>query len=243
MIMKSANQKSPEIEYSIVRAKRVKTSEIIVGKDEVIVRTPSNKPIHEIEEIIRKKASWIAKKQDEYRKQVPPITKPRYVPGSTLPYFGINYPLTIMIGKGKANRIRFFNNEFLVSLESDATVADRKKTVRSLYEKWLAQIASRLLIERVDYYAKKVGVAPKQVNIKLLRRRWGSASKAGVISLNANLVKAPRLIMDYIILHELCHLRIRDHSHHYWDLLHKFMPSYSDSIEWLRLYGASLLDK
>jgi predicted metal-dependent hydrolase len=54
-------------------------------------------------------------------------------------------------------------------------------------------------------------------------------------------MKAPEDVIDYIILHELCHLKIKEHSHHYWDLLHKFMPNYYDKIEWLKVNGSSLI--
>jgi predicted metal-dependent hydrolase len=77
--------------------------------------------------------------------------------------------------------------------------------------------------------------------MKNLRNRWGSLKKNGVLNLNLNLVKAPEDVIDYIILHELCHLKIREHSHHYWDLLHKFMPNYYDKIEWLNVNGKDIL--
>lgn len=73
------------------------------------------------------------------------------------------------------------------------------------------------------------------------KNRWGSLTKDGVIHLNVNLMKAPQSVIDYIILHELCHLRIREHSHHYWDLVHRFMPNYQDKIEWLKMNGYDLL--
>jgi predicted metal-dependent hydrolase len=76
--------------------------------------------------------------------------------------------------------------------------------------------------------------------MKNLRNRWGSLTKQGVINLNLNLIKAPEDVIDYIILHELCHLKIKEHSYHYWDLLHKFMPNYQDKIEWLKVNGDSL---
>lgn len=62
-----------------------------------------------------------------------------------------------------------------------------------------------------------------------------------MVSLNVNLLKAPEDIIEYIILHELHHLRIKEHSHHYWDMLHKFMPNYHDKIEWLKMNGDDLL--
>jgi predicted metal-dependent hydrolase len=63
-----------------------------------------------------------------------------------------------------------------------------------------------------------------------LRNRWGSLTKNGAITLNVNLVKAPEDVIDYIVLHELCHMKIKEHSHHYWDMLHRFMPNYHDNV-------------
>jgi predicted metal-dependent hydrolase len=81
----------------------------------------------------------------------------------------------------------------------------------------------------------------KRIAIKNLRNRWGSLTKNGVLNLNLNLVKAPEDVIDYVILHELCHLKIKEHSHHYWDLVRKFMPNYQDKIEWLNVNGSNLL--
>lgn len=81
----------------------------------------------------------------------------------------------------------------------------------------------------------------KQIIIKSLRNRWGSLTSNGNINLNFNLLKAPEDVIDYIVLHELCHLKIKEHSHHYWNLVYKFMPNYHEKIEWLRVNGGSLL--
>ncbi|MGA8912038.1 MAG: M48 family metallopeptidase [Nitrososphaeraceae archaeon] len=77
--------------------------------------------------------------------------------------------------------------------------------------------------------------------IKNLKNRWGSMTKEGSLNLNVNLLKAPGDIVDYIILHELCHLKIKEHSHHYWDLVHKHMPDYHEKIGWLKVNGTVLI--
>jgi predicted metal-dependent hydrolase len=103
------------------------------------------------------------------------------------------------------------------------------------------QIAQEIFEEKVRKYSKKLGVRAKGIAIKNLRNRWGSLTKNGAINFNLNLVKAPEDKIDYIILHELCHLKIKEHSHRYWDLMYKFMPNYHEKIEWLRINGNSLL--
>ena len=84
-------------------------------------------------------------------------------------------------------------------------------------------------------------VRVKGIVIKYLRNRWGSLTKDEVINLNVNLLKAPEDIIEYVILHESCHLGIQEHSHHHWDMLHKYMPNYQDKIQWLIVNGSNLL--
>jgi predicted metal-dependent hydrolase len=71
--------------------------------------------------------------------------------------------------------------------------------------------------------------------------KQGSLTRMGIINLNLNLIKAPEDVIDYIILHELCHLKIKEHSHHYWDLVHRFMPNYQEKVEWLKSNGDNLM--
>lgn len=80
----------------------------------------------------------------------------------------------------------------------------------------------------------KRGIEVERINIKNLRNRWGSLTKdKKTINLNVDLLKAPDDVLGYTILHELCHVKINDHSHHYWDLVRKYMPSYQEKIDWL----------
>ena len=87
----------------------------------------------------------------------------------------------------------------------------------------------------------ELGIKPPQVIIKNLKNRWGSATKDYVINLNVNLLKARQSVIEYIILHELCHLKIKEHSHHFWDLLHKLKPDYLVQEDWLRVNGSRLV--
>jgi predicted metal-dependent hydrolase len=95
--------------------------------------------------------------------------------------------------------------------------------------------------DKIEKHSKKLGVRVKRTSVKDLRNRWGSLTKSGVINLNLNLIKALEDDIDYIVLHELCHLKIREHSHHYWALVHRFMPNYKDKIEWLKVNGCNLI--
>ena len=134
--------------------------------------------------------------------------------------------------------IDIVDGKFLVNAKSPKITSNH---IKKLYENWLIEKAQSLFEEKVEKYSKKLGVRIKRIAIKNMRNRWGSLTKSSVLNLNVNLLKASEDIIDYIILHELCHLKIKEHSHHYWDMLHKFMPNYHDKIEWLKVNGGNLL--
>jgi len=116
-----------------------------------------------------------------------------------------------------------------------------KKNIKMLYEKWLTETAQCFVDKKIQLYSRQLGVEPRKVIFKNLKNRWGSATKEGVINLSLNLLKAPIDIIDYMVLHEMCHLQIKEHSHRFWDLVHKFMPNFEDKIEWLKVNGSNLL--
>jgi predicted metal-dependent hydrolase len=226
------------IPYYIVKSKRVKTSEIIVDANRVTIRTPINKDKRQIQTAILEKAGWILKKQKEYRETIPQLIKPTFKENSTLPYMGRNYPLRIL-RKQSENSIEFTNGVFFVQLKSSTVT---RPTIKKLYKNWLRDKAEHLFKEKTGKYAAETGVMIEKILIKNLRNRWGSLTKNDkVINLNLNLIMAPEEVMDYIILHELCHLKIKEHSHHYWNLVRRYVPNYQEKINWLNINGAALI--
>jgi predicted metal-dependent hydrolase len=106
------------ISYDIIRSKRIKTSEIIVDADKVTIRTTLNKDISEIRKLVLGKASWILKKQKEYKDTIPEIVKPSFQEGSTLPYLGKDYPIKIFKRQQPKNSISFVDQQFVIKLQT-----------------------------------------------------------------------------------------------------------------------------
>jgi len=234
------------IKYCVIRSRsrRTKTSELIVDKDKVVIRVPFDKPLSEIRGIIRDKSQWIFKKQLEYKKATPQITKPTFKEGSTLPYLGRNYPLrTLKERQAENSSIELVDGEFIIGIKSSkqSTTTTNTAEIKKLYEDSLIEKAKTIFKRRVEEYSKKLGVKVQRIVIKRLKNRWGSMTKEGSINLNANLLKAPEDVIDYIILHEICHLKIKEHSYHYWDHVRRYMPNYQEKIEWLKVSGNHLI--
>jgi predicted metal-dependent hydrolase len=226
------------IPYQIIKTERVKTSEVIVDVDTIIVRAPLSKNKTEIQRLVLDKAGWILRKQREYKEKTTEIIKPSFKENTTLPYLGTNYPLKIVTEQTR-DSIDLIDRRFVIETKSTKITSSYLK---ELYEKWLREKAQFFFKDNVKRHSRKLGVQVKRIAVKNLRNRWGSLTKSGIISLNLNLVKAPEDVIDYIILHELCHLKIKEHSHLYWDLVHKFVPNYQDKIEWLNVNGRSLIE-
>jgi predicted metal-dependent hydrolase len=243
--------------YNLVRSKRQKTSELIIeNENEITLRVPFDKPLEEIKEIIQKKIHRILKKQDEYRKTTPEIEELSYLPSSTLPYLGNNYTIEFRnIHTGTdSNTTSLNDNEkaelndnnllfYLKDVENYQDTNDEyiKNKIKELYENWLYEQAQIIFKEKINKFSKMMEVDPKDWQIKKLKNRWGSVTKNKKIVLNMNLIKTSENIIDYIIIHELCHLKIEGHSHNFWNLLHKFVPDYNERIKWLELNSKNIL--
>jgi predicted metal-dependent hydrolase len=255
------------VDYTLIKSKRRKTSEIIVEKDSgaIIVRVPFEKTISEIEQILNDKINWAITKQKEYSEEIKEIVKPTFENNSTLPYLGKNYELQIMYyddgNKNNNNsdcynkrneKIDFIDNKFIAYINGNAderyskdkdrmATTNQTEKISRLYNNWLFSEANKLIIEKVDEYKKIVDVTPNKIVIKILRNRWGSLTRKNDIHLNFHLIKAPEDIIDYIIIHELCHLRIKGHSHQFWNYLKQFVPDYEKMIKYLERNSVNIL--
>ena len=222
------------IVYSIKKSKRRKTSEIHVDKKSVEIIVPETKSLSEIKKMVEGKRNWILQRQSQLRQEKP---GPTYQNNTTVPYLGKNYKLVIKLEQ-KSDGISKKNSRFVISLRSKRP---SKKKTKLLYESWILENSQSILHKAMVRYSRKVGVKPKKIQMKKLRSKWGSLSNDNTININLHLLKADQKIVDYIILHEICHLKIKQHSHHFWSFIEQFDPTYKDKVEWLNNNGKSIL--
>ena len=219
------------IPYSIIKSNRRKTSQITVDKDNVVVRTPSSKTTSEIKKIVDGKKKWIFRKQLEFQKQKSDIAKFSYTDGTKFLYLGRNLTLKILKNK-KTESVSLKKDTIIVSIKSKMS---SKVLVKKLYQEWLMEKSSQIFTSRLNKISKKLKLKPRKIIIKNLKDRWGSATSDDTINLNMNLIKSPMSVIDYVILHELCHLKIKGHSDKFWQMVKKFMPNYDEQKRWLEL--------
>ena len=168
----------------------------------------------------------------------------------TLPYLGKNHKIEVKIldsqkeniKKGEKNSMVYKNGVFLFNIHSDIPdKQDYKLEIKKLHENWLYHKAELIFRDKINTLSKMIGIKTNKVVIKNLKNRWASITKNNDINLNVNLIKAPPDVIDYIIIHEFCHFKIKGHSHNFWNLLRRYFPDYPKLIEWLSINGNNLL--
>lgn len=213
------------IPYRVIQTKRKKTIQIFVEKDDVEVRAPESINPSEIKKLLETKTSWIFNKQLLLKERKPQIKLKK----NSLLYLGKSIPYEIKTNQ-KTEKITYKKNQFVILIKSKSIGI---KKIQKMYLKWLESKYSTFIERKFELYSKKLQVKPKGYKIKNLESKWGSATALGLINLNVHLLKTPQKMIDYVILHELAHLRIRGHGYEYWRFLAKFMPDYENRKQWL----------
>lgn len=213
---------SHDIGYTLLYANR-KTLEIAVHPDRsVVVKAPTSSILTDIEKKVKKRASWILK-QIRYFDQFDPRTPERlYVGGESHLYLGRNYRLKIERGLRDHVVLKhgFFNIE---------TTRTSEGYVQSLLDGWYKEKSHNMLSKLFDqcWHAYNKGSLNKpNLKVKKMEKRWGSLSEKGTLTLNSSLIRTPKECIEYVIIHELCHLLHHNHSPEFYKLLDRSMPDW-----------------
>ncbi len=218
-----------DFEVEVNRADRKKSASIEVDNNRVIVTVPRSVADSRIQELVKKRSAWIKTKLKE--SALRPLPKPKeFVSGETFPYLGKNYRLKVQIGSTAS--VGIYKGYLVVTLPNE--VPDQDKKVRLLLEKWYRSHAEKHLKEKTDRFSKVVGVSPKSVSVRSYKSRWGSCSSNGELTYNWRIILAPHRIVDYVVVHELCHLLEHNHSPRYWNHVEYHVPDWRECREWLK---------
>lgn len=217
-------------DYTIIRSNR-KTLSVIVERDkQVIVRAPEQLTEQKIHEAVYSKRLLIEKKLNSNQKYVSDFVPKEFVSGESFLYLGTLYPLEV-VENGSAELQ--FKNKFLIGASNSTTVKQK------LFE-WYFTKAKEVLVPRIEHFAEFMGANHKRINVTNAKYTWGSCTPNGTLNFNWRLIKAPIDVIDYIVVHELAHLQVPNHSHEFWHIVSVQLPNYEDAKEWLKENGGSL---
>jgi predicted metal-dependent hydrolase len=229
------------IQYSLARSKRKTIGiMIMISRDKgVMVKAPKNVSVKQIEDIVRQKAHWIIKKLAQIERAAGEIPKKEYLSGEKFLYLGKEYVLKV-IDEELTPEIYITGSEIYVYVPFSLSGEERSRKVRELLLNCYLEKATMLFKQRVEIYAKMLGVSPAKIAIKNTKSRWGSASSKGNINLNWRLIMSPLSVIDYVIVHELCHLKEMNHSKAFWLHVESILPDYKENRKWLKENGHKL---
>lgn len=224
------------IDFELVRMNRKTLSIHIGGQGEVIVKAPRYVKRDEISRMVLQKAGWIREKQALFERAQSLKVVHRFAQGEPFLYLGKSYPLHINYD---TNVRRVCVSLGPDSLTVQTPVID-EKTMKSAVLLWYRENGLKLMRQRADYYGKILGELPGQVFVREQKSRWGSCNSKREIRLNWKLIMAPPKILDYVVIHELCHLKEMNHSAAFWKLVEGLCPEYKECRKWLKEYGTLL---
>jgi predicted metal-dependent hydrolase len=222
----AASVPSEQLAYAVRRSTRARRVRVVVDPLRgVEVVLPSSAPERAAAEAVREMAPWIQRRlahadaiRDELERR------------DGIPYLGQTLTPVAQVGRRRVHR----RGDRLL-------VPEGEDTAREALERWFRRVARQEVVPRLDRAVSALGCTYRDVTIRGQRTRWGSCSATGRLSFNWRLLLAPPEILDYVIWHEACHLRVMDHSRRFWGLLERHRPSYAEERRWLRDHGAMLV--
>lgn len=221
------------IEYDLAFAKR-RTLGVTVHPDtRVEVVAPEGSDIERIEQRLKTRSQWILKQQRELAEFLPMTPPRRYVSGETHLYLGRQYRLKVL--EGSPQSVKLTRGWFYVTTAEKGNTEKVKQQLNEWYRAKARIIFAELLTNCMKR-ARVVGITDEpEMRIRNMEKRWGSCSAEGVILLNLKLMQVSKPLIEYVIMHELCHLKEHNHSGDYWALLGRAMPDRKERKKALNL--------
>lgn len=229
--------------YAIRRSQRATNTRIVVTSGKIEVVAPAKVSEHRIHQFVQAKQQWIVlalarieAKSRQHKSFAPAF----YSHGAEIPYQGETYKLAIRATKLKRIKIEFLD-EFIAHVPEALIAKEHSEEVKEALIRWMKQ-QSRLYVEQlVKQHADKKQLFPQTIRIKTQKSRWGSCGIRNDININWLLIMAPPEVLEYVVVHELCHIQVRNHSTHFWALVAEHLPDYKSQRHWLRKHGSSLM--
>lgn len=181
---------------------------------------------------------WVVKTLAKVEKQREKFPKPRYSQGELLPVLGVDRQLVFRESHNHSSRVKLEGRELVIEVAKSLWInfmpsaehPEWRDPIRRFYERE----GRKLLGHRAEVFARLMALQPTGLSFRCQRTRWGSCSSNGRISLNWRLVAAPLAVLDYVVIHEIAHLKFPNHSARFWNLVAEFCPAYDEHNAWLR---------
>lgn len=222
------------IHYTVARSARATLAIHVHPDQSVDVRAPNDATAQQVRDKVKKRARWIVTQQDDFADFVQARVPREYVSGETHRYLGRQYRLKVIpIAEDEPERVKLIGPYFRIYThgKGDAT------HVKAQLDTWYRAHAKTKFAERLEAahdIMRRYGIEKPPLRVRRMEKRWGSCTASGTVLLNPDLIRAPRLCVDYVVLHELCHIKHPHHGPAFYELLTKVMPDWKEQKARLR---------
>lgn len=230
------------IDYTLRRSDRARQTRLTIRPDgEVVVTLPSRAPERWATDLIRARADWIDHHQARLAAARDRLAaRPILGAGRSVCLGGLEHAVEMVPLAGGRRRSRVLHDDAAGPTLRVELRPDEARSTADVLEAWLRGEARQVIVRRVVVRARELGVQPAAVAIRDQRSRWGSASRRGTVSFCWRLVMTPATVLDYVVVHELAHLRHFGHGPAFWRIVREAVPEADAARRWLRTHEAEL---
>lgn len=224
--------------YTIKRSARRRTVSLEIRDAQLLVRAPVGVAERDLDRFVRQKSSWIARKVRAQQQLLARIPEYRYVSGTQLPFMGLW--LTLSVEDGASGIVARAGDQLRVRCSRRSRL-EPEEQARRLVQSWYREQGLARLSAKTDALTRQLGLTYAGVKVRVTRSKWGHCTSSGEIQYNWQILLAPEAVVDYLVAHEVCHLRHHNHSRAFWQLVAQVCPDYSRQRDWLKANGRCLV--
>ena len=229
------NLNNRTINYRLKQSYRIRGIRLEIRHDTgLTVVVPRNFKQGQVQDILQKKASWILRHLPDLKPVQMPLFSKEVDHGEKISYMGKNVELVIVSNGSKSSSAELKDHRICIYLNG------RQGSVARVLEHWYRSQAEMVFTQKADFHKENMGLGYHSIHIRGQKTRWGSCSPSGNLSLNWKLLLAPEPVIDYVIIHELAHLKHMNHSQKFWDFVSRYCPDWKKHRKWLIMHEQEL---
>lgn len=224
--------------YTLKRSSRAKHIRLEINvKTGLAVVVPRGCNLNQLPDLLKRKTKWILSKLAKYRRIGLISADKQLKIGDTIPYLGRDLRIVMLPGSTNADDVKIEQGKLMVSLSSATN------TLNLALECWYRQQAEKVISQRVQELGARLGLSYGRLCIRSAKTRWGSCSQKGNLNFSWRLIMTPQPVVDYVIIHELAHLRQMNHSKRFWQVVAEYCPQWQQHRRWLKDHEVELAAK
>lgn len=220
------------MKYQLHFSNKRKTIALQIKQGDLVVRAPAYLTKQQVEQFVLSKQAWVTKKLAILEQQKPATFS--YQDGDSLFVFGKARRFTVLMGD--AQNVCLLEDSLVVTLTaSQSSLTNKALLLKTLILDWFRQQVDTYLQEKLFFYQNVTGLCATSIKIRIYKSRWGSCNSKRALTFNTLLAMVPKAVFDYVIVHELCHIKHMNHSAAFWQLVASYIPDYRQQKHWLKI--------